>query len=164
MEKAEERGKGGTLTTAKIGGGYDSVRSDDVRRIAADTGGDSLCIEREQRHGERAKIGRGRRLGLERAQKGKQRWWKWGSGERGAASAGGFSCKGREGRRWLREERREADSRAPHVRERREERRAGCRLGLGPREERRGRRRPRGGQAEMGERGRGNRVFLLIFQ
>jgi len=33
-----------------------------------------------------------------------------------------------------------------------------------PKRRRRGRRGPRGGQAEMKERGGGNRVFLLIFQ
>jgi len=57
--RERERGEGDTLTTAKIGGGYGSIRPDDERRIAADTSGDSLRIEQEQRHGERAKIGRG---------------------------------------------------------------------------------------------------------
>ena len=143
----------------------------DAARFGRTTGGGSrrtpvaiLCALSERKGMERAKIGWGRRLGLERAQKGKPRGRKWGSGERGAPSASGFGCRGREGRRRLREEMGEADSRALRVRERREEMRGGCRLGLGPRKERRGRRGPRGGQAEMGERGRENRFFLLIFQ
>jgi len=73
-----------------------------------------------------------------------------GAWERGARHAAGSSTAEREGRRRLREERGEADNRAPRVRERREERRVaagwawpkkkqGARVGVsGPKAEREG--------------------------
>ena len=89
------------------------------------------CAQRaEQREG-KSGIGSGERWLGHWSSKGEQGAGKrgfqrssWGKWERGAASVGGFGCRGREGRRRLWKEGEEAGVRAPCVRGRREERRA----------------------------------------
>ena len=87
------------------------------------------------------------------------------AGGNGIVGAGGvacgrqFDCRGREGRRRLREERGEADNRAPRDRERREEKRG---QPDGPRPKRR-KGKARGGLGQQAEK-KGNKVSFLFFE